>query len=124
MYNRDYEDKVSNFIHNNNAHTTTNNTTATFQKELKLTLEGCKTIISPEISWKFTNLNPKTPHLKGLLKVHKANIPIRPVFDYSPAPAYKIAKKGSNVLKTHVPLTYAFNIRISAQLIKDIPEIP
>ena len=87
MYNKDYEDIVSNFIHNNNAHTTTNNTTATFQKELKLTVKGCKTIISPEISWKFTNLNPKSPHLKGLLKVHKTNIPIRPVVDYSPAPA-------------------------------------
>ena len=62
---------------------TTNNTTATFQKELKLTLKGCKTIISPEISWKLTNLNPKTPNLKGLLKVHKTNMPIRPVVDYT-----------------------------------------
>ena len=124
MYNTDYDDKVLNFIHNNNAHVTTNNTTATFQKELKLTLKGCKTIISPQISWKLTNLNPKTPNLKGLLKVHKTNMPIRPVVDYSPAPAYKIAKKLSNILKTYVPLTYAFNIRNSTHLIKDISEIP
>jgi hypothetical protein len=79
MYNTDYNDKVSNFIRNNNAQVTTNNTTATFQKELKLTLKECKTIISPEISWKLTNLNPKTPNLKGLLKGHKTNMPIRPV---------------------------------------------
>ena len=119
MYNTDYDDKVSNFIHNNKAHVTTNNTKATFQKELKLTLNGCKTIISPEISWKLTNLNPKTSNLKGLLKVHKTNMPIRPVVDYSPAPVYKTAKKLSNILKTYVPLTYAFNIRNSAHLIKD-----
>ena len=103
---------------------TTNNITTTFQKELKLTLKRCTTIISPETNWKFTNLNPKTPHLKGLLKVHKTNMPIRPVVDYSPAPAYKIPKKLTDILKTYIPLTYTFNVRNSAQLIKDISEIP
>ena len=61
MYNTDYEDKMSNFILDNNALTTTNNITVTFQKELKHTLKRCKIIINPETSWKFTNLNPKTP---------------------------------------------------------------
>jgi len=123
-YNTNYEDKVSDFIQNNNALMTTNNMTVTFQKELKHTLKRCKTIINPEISWKFTNLNPQTPHLKGLIKVRRVNMPIRPIIDYSLAPAYRLAKKLSNVLRTHVPLPYTFNIWNSAQLINDISEIP
>jgi hypothetical protein len=61
IYNTDYEDKVLKFIHNNNAHLTTNKMTTMFQKELKRTLKRCTTIISPETNWKLTQLNPRTP---------------------------------------------------------------
>ena len=112
------------FIHNINAHLTTNKMTTMFQKELKRTLKRCTTIISPETNWKLTQLNPRTPQLKGLPKVHKTNMPVRPIVDYSPAPAYKLAKKITEILTTYIPLTYTSNVRNSAQLIRDISEIP
>jgi hypothetical protein len=94
-----------------------------FQKELKHTIKQCKTIINTEDKWRLTTLNPQTPNLKGLVKIHKEGMPIRPVVDYTQAPAYKLAKKLSNVLETYVPLPSVFNIQNSLQLMKDISEI-
>jgi len=51
-------------------------------------------------------------------------MPICPVVNYTQAPAYKLAKKLTSILKTHIPLPNAFNVQNSAQLMKDISEIP
>jgi hypothetical protein len=56
--------------------------------------------------------------------VHKDGTPIRPIVDYTQAQAYKLAKKLTNILKTHIPLPNAFNIQNSVQLMRDISEIP
>jgi hypothetical protein len=58
------------------------------------------------------------------MKVHKDGMPIRPFVNYTQAPAYKLAKKLTSVLKTHIPLPNTFNVQNSAQLMKDISEIP
>ena len=124
LYLNNYEEKVSDFIHKNGALETKNNTTVKFQKELKHTLKHCKILVNPEEKWRLTNLNPQTPHLKGLVKIHKDGMPIHLVVDYSQAPAYKLAKKLTNILETYIPLPSAFNIQNSAQLMKEISEIP
>lgn len=35
----------------------------------------------------------KAPSLRGLPKVHKETIPIRPIVDYTMAPNFKVAEK-------------------------------
>ena len=40
-----------------------------------------------------TMLDPKAPRLKGLPKIHKNNMPARPLVNFMSAPSYKIAKK-------------------------------
>jgi len=67
---------------------------------------------------------PKPPRLNGLIKIHKDGKPIRPVVDYSQAPAYKLATKLCNILETFLPLPNTFNIQNSTQLMKEISEIP
>ena len=81
LYLNNYEEKVSDFIHKNGALETKNNTTVKFQKELKHTLKHCKILVNPEEKWRLTNLNPQTPHLKGLVKIHKDGMPIHLVVD-------------------------------------------
>ena len=122
-YRDNYEKKVNDFIHKNGAEESKNSITTKFQKAIRHTLHECKTLINTEDKWKFTCLNPQTPSLQGLMKVHKDGIPIRPFVNYTQAPAYKLAKKLSSILKTHIPLPNAFNIQNSTQLMEDISEI-
>ena len=58
------------------------------------------------------------------MKIHKEDMPIRPVVNYTQAPAYKLAKKLSDILETYVPLPYVYNIQNSLHLMKDISDIP
>ena len=50
-------------------------------------------LINTEDKGRYVSLNPHIPTLKGVLKVHKDGTPIRPIVDYTQAPAYKLDKK-------------------------------
>jgi hypothetical protein len=69
-------------------------------------------------------LNPSAPVIRGLPKIHKISLPIRPVVNWKQAPAYKLAKLLSQLLQTHIPLPNTFNVKNSIHLMKDITEIP
>ena len=81
-----------NFIADNKAVEVNNKFTSKFQKDLRNTLNNCKQIVGTENKWRYTNLNPDTPSLRGLVKVHKKDLPIRPIVNYRNAPSYKLAK--------------------------------
>jgi len=77
-------------------------------------------------------MNPTAPTIRGLIKIHKAEAPIRPIINWSNAPAYKInwsnapaykiAKALTKILSIHIPLPYAYNVKNSMQLIKDLQD--
>jgi hypothetical protein len=77
-----------------------------------------------ENSWKYVNLNPITPVIRGLIKIHKVDTPIRPVVNWKNAPAYRLARMFSEKIKTFIPLPYVFNVKNTTQLIKDMTYIP
>jgi len=122
-YDTSYSNKIHDFIHKNGAIETCNKTTV-FQREVKRTLSLSKTLIRPESKWRFVNMNPQTPRLKGMIKVHKDNMPIRPVVDYTEAPAYYLARELNNILDTLLPLPNAFNDTNSLQLMNEVSDIP
>jgi len=101
-----------------------NNITTKFQKDLRNTLNNCKQIVRADHKWKYVNLNRNTPSLRGLVKVHKADLPIRPIVNYRSAPFYKLARMFSEKLRTYIPLPYVYNIQNSIQLMKDLSDIP
>jgi hypothetical protein len=68
-------------------------------------------------------MNPTAPTIRGLIKIHKAEVPIRPIINWRNAPAYKIAKALTKILSIHIPLPYAYNVKNSTQLIKDLQDI-
>ena len=75
-YLKDYEQKVLEFISKSGADLSDYNITA-----------------------RFLNLEP--PSLRGLIKVHKINTPIRPVVNFKNAPSYKLAKRFTYIKIIH-----------------------
>jgi hypothetical protein len=56
--------------------------------------------------------------------VHKEGSPIRPIINWTNAPAYKIAKVLVKKLEAFILLPNVFNVRNSTHLITDLKEIP
>jgi hypothetical protein len=119
----EYNDKVQEFLSNNNFQTTHKNPTNTFQRETKKTINSCPTIIPANTKWKYTNMNPKSPTIRGLIKLHKLNAPIRPIINWQQAPAYKLAKFLSERLRDELKLPFTFKIKNSLQLMNELQSI-
>jgi len=99
IYRKDYKQKVDAFISNMKVVETKDNITDKFQKKLRSTLNDCKQLVETHSKWKHINLNPDAPVLRGLIKVHKEDTPIRPVVNYKSAPSYNLVKWFAKVLK-------------------------
>jgi hypothetical protein len=117
IYQKDYQEKVHNFINDHNFTTLKNDPTKTFQKELRNTINGCQVIITKEEKWKYVNLNTAATTIRGLIKINKPNAPIRPIVNWKQAAAYKIAKLLIKKLTQHIPLPNTFNVKNSTHLI-------
>jgi hypothetical protein len=106
-YHKGYEQKINDFISSNEAVEVNDSITNNFQKDLRNTLNECNQLINTENNAKHINLNPNTPVLKGFIKVHKKDTPIRPVVNFKNSPAYNLAKMLSSTLNKYIPLPYA-----------------
>jgi hypothetical protein len=87
-------------------------------------MNECSNIIPGNKKWKYINLNLMAQNIRGLIKIHKQEAPIRPIVNWINAPAYKLAKLLTKTLQTHVPLPHCFNVKNTVQLIEDLIEIP
>jgi len=124
VYQNEYEQRVLDFISKSGAEEVNGNITTKFQKDLRSTTNNCKLVIDTENKGRFISLNPVTPPLRGLIKIHKEGTPIRPVVNFKNVPSYKLAKMLTDVLKTHLPMPSAYNVQNSIQLMNDISKIP
>jgi hypothetical protein len=79
---------------------------------------------SADSKWRHTNLNPSATVMRGLIKVHKENTPIRPIINFRSAPSYNLVKMFTNTLKTYIPLPYTYDVPNSVQAMKDLADIP
>ena len=52
-----------------------------------------------DIAYGLTKNNPSPPVMKALPKIHKQNIPIRPVINCINSPNYKVSKLITKILK-------------------------
>jgi hypothetical protein len=124
IYEDEYAQKVKNLISNSETSETNEHITAKFQKEVGTTLNECKQLIDTHNKWKYINLNPGTPVLRGLIKVHKEDTPIRPIVNFRNAPTYNLAKMLANTLMKYIPLPSVYNVQDSVQLMKGLENIP
>lgn len=86
--------------------------------------EKTKPLIHKDEKWKFIYLNPSPPTIRGLIKIHKTDSPIRPIVKWKNAPAYKLTIKLSNKLEIYIRLPHIFNVKGTTHLMKDLLEIP
>jgi hypothetical protein len=100
-----------------------NGPTKSCQRDLRKTINTCSTLVTKEQKWKYMNMNPTAPTIRGLIKIHKPNAPIRPIVNGKQAPTYKIAKLLVKKLSQYIPLPNTFNVKNTAHLIQDLAEI-
>jgi hypothetical protein len=123
IYRKDYNQKINDFITTGQFSKLTKDPTNTCQKSLRTCLNKFKYIISDPQKSKLININPMAPNIKGLIKIHKLNHPIRPIVNWKNAPLYQTAKYFADTLNQYVTLPNAFNIKNTPQLIADLKSI-
>ena len=107
---KQYESKITEFIEARDFHSTTKEPTSSFQSLIRKTINNSKTLIPPETKWEHINMNPSAPSLKGLIKLHKPEHPIRPVVNWQRAPAYNLARLFTQKIRLLAPLPSRYNL--------------
>jgi len=66
LHTHQYETKLQDFLRNNDFHTITTDPTPTFQTQIRAAIRQSLTLIPKEKKWKYVNMNPSAPSIKGL----------------------------------------------------------
>jgi hypothetical protein len=98
--------------------------TIKFQTKIRNTIKESNYLIQQSQKWKYINLNPTAPTIKGLIKIHKPDHPIKPIVNWTNAPAYKLAKLFNNTFNKLSPLPFICNTKNTTHLIHDFKETP
>ena len=122
-YLDEYDHKIQSFIDDNEFSSMANDPTSKYQRQVRQSINS-PLIIPANTKQRFVVMNPTSPQIRGLIKVHKPDSPIRPVINWTNAPAYKIAKQLVKILNTHIPLPFVYNITNTIHLLTDLREIP
>jgi hypothetical protein len=63
-------------------------------------------------------MNPQTPKIRALMKLHKPDNPVRPTINWRNAPAYNMAKHLNKLITESTRLPNSFNVYNTNSLIK------
>ena len=67
---------------------------------------------------------PNPPSIKGLIRIHKPEQPIRPIVNWHHAPAYKLARLFKDKIYQLAPLLNTFNLKNTKELIQKLEDTP
>lgn len=115
-----YIDKTLKMIAESQCEEVKNDPTSKFQTALLKTLKDCSNIFSQRDIYFLKVMNPKSPDLYSLPKIHKSNVPMRPVVSFINAPTYKLCSKLSSVLPEITNFKSEHSIKNSIDLITKI----
>lgn len=90
---QNYVNKVHDFLENNNIDILTQDPTTSFSKDINKLISSSTNLLSSDEIKHVKATNPQAPVLRGLPKIHKPNVPIRPLVNFRSSPAYKISQK-------------------------------
>lgn len=120
---KDYVKKVEEFLTNKEFTKITKDPTTKYQKEVKEMINKYKSIFSDGDQRRLVNQNPQPPRMYGQPKLHKENIPIRPVVSYNSSPTYKIEKKLSQIFKEKTKFQAKYSLKNTQDLVNKIKDI-
>jgi hypothetical protein len=81
-YQQEYCKKIGEFIGENSLIKMNNDSTRIFQKKVRNASNECQVIVHNDERWKYINMNPTAPTIRGMIKIHKVDAPIRPVINW------------------------------------------
>ena len=75
-----------------------------YQNSVKQIVNKAKHIMTHKQKPYMKQIRPSAPTLQALPKIHKGDIPIRPIINYRNAPAHKLAKHLDKIIRQHTQL--------------------
>ena len=64
--------------------------TIKYARAINSAVNKCVNLFDAQTRRRIKNINPKAPAFRGLPKLHKPNIPIRPLINHTTAPSYNV----------------------------------
>jgi len=123
MKNSDYNNKISEYIENNNIEKLQADPTIEYNKKIKQIINKSHNILSDRNIRYNKAIKPTAPTIRGLPKVHKQNIPIRPLINFTTAPTYRIAKHIDKLLKQYITFENNHSVKNNIELVNKIESI-
>ncbi|OXA39128.1 hypothetical protein Fcan01_26135 [Folsomia candida] len=86
----------------------------------KLVAEKCQRLTEMKLlPENLLEKNPRSPIIYGAPKIHKKDIPLRPIVDYRCSPTYKLSKYLANIL-TKVASHHEYTIKNSTEFVEEL----
>ncbi|PNF42699.1 hypothetical protein B7P43_G14177 [Cryptotermes secundus] len=86
-----YKDKLNTLLESGVYETLPKDPTAKVERKVQKLLSKYKTTLPSDLKHRLTPYHSKPPHLYGLPKIHKADIPLRPIVSSIGSPCYALA---------------------------------
>ena len=125
VLNRDsYNTKVNNVIQSSDFEVLNSDPTAKYNAAVKKAVGQCRFLFSNEAQkGNIAPMNPQALVLYGLPKIHKDNVPIRPVVSYMGCPAYKLAKILNRELRQRLHFKPKYSLQNTLDLVNKIKDV-
>jgi hypothetical protein len=117
---QEYINKIHEFIVSNKIETLAEDPTKRYVKILNETINKCTNLLDERTRRYIKPIHAQAPQLTGLPKLHKQNIPIRPLINYTTAPSYKIAKLLQQIIKNNINLENDRSIKNNIDFVNKI----
>lgn len=117
LYKQDYINKVETFLAENNINKIDSDPTLSFSKEINKAISSSMNLLTAAEIHRSKVNNPSAPCLRGLPKIHKDGIPIRPLVNFIPSPPYNVSKKLEQIIRNQTVLENSHSIKNSLELV-------
>jgi hypothetical protein len=114
--------KITDYIKNNNITQLKADPTDKYQNNTRQTINSMKHILNDNQKRTLKQIHPKAPTLQALPKIHKKDIPIRPVINNKLAPAHKLAKFIEQTIRQHINIHTETYIKNTTDLVNKIKD--
>lgn len=118
-----YNNKVIDFLDSNGFSRLESNPSLRYFSKLKSVVKAYSHLKLYNHYYEVIPMNPQTPRLYGLPKIHKADIPIRPVVSFTNSYAHKLALFLDRFLKNKLDLCFRFAVKNSIDLVQRISSL-
>jgi hypothetical protein len=119
-----YDSKIEDFMQGNGLLTSNANPTKSFQAQVRRVINNSKTLIPPNSKWQHIHMNPTTPTIEGLIKLHKPGHPICLVVNWKGDPSYILVRLFTQKIEIMAPLSNTHNLENTRNLIRKLEDTP